>query len=466
MKSAQARLFSIFLLFPVFTATARAQQKITPATAPRTVSKLDLQEGDTLVFLGDSITHQCLYTQYIEDFFYTRFPDRHIHFHNAGVSGDQTTDALTRFEDDTAKFKAKYVAILLGMNDGHYQDFSLETFHTYTAGMEEIIAQIRKSGAIPIALSPTMFDHHQLALQLKNNPKFRFRNLPFSSQYNSLMAFYGAWLRETAGADHIPFINLWGPLNDFTSTGRRTNPDFSLVEDSIHPGGAGHVIMACSILSQLPPTRRTVSNISITHSGKNWKSSKGVTNLKVSENADKVSFTFLASSLPWVVPPGLSDYEISRGETTPASLGYKLTAAGHRLSNERLRIAGLAPGAYQLTIDGKPVGKFNHLALGSKVELQANSNTPQYQQAMSVAVLNRERNDKAVRPMRDTWARIKGLRRKNDEVLFQKTYPELLQRIKELQEAAAVYEGRIYQAAHPQARTYQLNRVQPTGKQG
>jgi hypothetical protein len=36
------------------------------------VESLDLKDGDTLVFLGDSITHQCLYTQYIEDFFYTR----------------------------------------------------------------------------------------------------------------------------------------------------------------------------------------------------------------------------------------------------------------------------------------------------------------------------------------------------------------------------------------------------------
>lgn len=37
------------------------------------VAKLDLKAGDTIVILGDSITHQCLDTQYVEDFFYTRF---------------------------------------------------------------------------------------------------------------------------------------------------------------------------------------------------------------------------------------------------------------------------------------------------------------------------------------------------------------------------------------------------------
>ena len=53
------------------------------------VEKIDLKDGDTLVFLGDSITHQCLYTQYIEDYYYTRYPKLRIHFHNAGVGGDR-----------------------------------------------------------------------------------------------------------------------------------------------------------------------------------------------------------------------------------------------------------------------------------------------------------------------------------------------------------------------------------------
>ncbi|MCK5924055.1 MAG: SGNH/GDSL hydrolase family protein, partial [Methylococcales bacterium] len=333
-----------FLLVSLVAANSYAQKK--KETSPLT--NLDLKDGDTFVFLGDSITHQCLYTQYVEDFFYTRFPERRIHFHNAGVSGDQAADALTRFDEDTAKFKAKYVSILLGMNDGHYENFSNGTFGAYTDGMKKIVSRIQKGGAIPIALSPTMFDHHQLALQLKNNPEFRFGNRPFSAQYNSLMAFYGAWLRETAGNEKMPFINFWGPLNDFTFTERRNNPDFSLVDDTIHPGAAGHMIMAYSMLWQLPPTRRAVSNITITKRGKNWKGTKGVSEILMSDKADKVTFTFLASSLPWDVPAKSSEYELKWGASSPASLGYKMTKAGHRLSNERLRIAGLAPGAYEL----------------------------------------------------------------------------------------------------------------------
>ena len=96
----------------------------------RRVTSMDLQDGDTLVFLGDSITHQCLYTQYVEDYYYTRYPDRRIRFYNAGVSGDKAGDALARFEGDVADWKPKYVTILLGMNDGTYRHFDRETFRS------------------------------------------------------------------------------------------------------------------------------------------------------------------------------------------------------------------------------------------------------------------------------------------------------------------------------------------------
>ena len=56
-----------------------------PSQFKKIYDKVELKDGDTFVFLGDSITHQCLYTQYVEDYFYTRMPKVRIHFHNAGV---------------------------------------------------------------------------------------------------------------------------------------------------------------------------------------------------------------------------------------------------------------------------------------------------------------------------------------------------------------------------------------------
>ena len=125
-------------LLPLLSAAALVHAAEPEAAAPAfkpIVSDIDLKDGDTLVFLGDSITHQCLYTQYVEDYFYTRFPKQRLHFHNAGVGGDRARNALDRFEEDVAVYKPKYVTMLLGMNDGTYRDFDQQIFDTYQQDM-------------------------------------------------------------------------------------------------------------------------------------------------------------------------------------------------------------------------------------------------------------------------------------------------------------------------------------------
>src|SRR5258708_3298721 len=56
---------------------------LSPAPTP-----LLLHEGDRVVFYGDSITAQRLYTRLLEDIVVSRYPALHVEFFNAGVSGD------------------------------------------------------------------------------------------------------------------------------------------------------------------------------------------------------------------------------------------------------------------------------------------------------------------------------------------------------------------------------------------
>src|SRR6187549_8592 len=99
MQSA-LRYFALVIVLSI-ASSARAEEPAKPQLAAPP-AKLELADGDGIVFLGDSITHQCLYTQYVEDYFYTRFPKQRINFHNAGVGGDRAKDALTRFDEDVA----------------------------------------------------------------------------------------------------------------------------------------------------------------------------------------------------------------------------------------------------------------------------------------------------------------------------------------------------------------------------
>ena len=50
-----------------------------------------LHDGDRVVFYGDSITDQRLYTTFTESFVVTRFPTLNIAFTHSGWGGDRVT---------------------------------------------------------------------------------------------------------------------------------------------------------------------------------------------------------------------------------------------------------------------------------------------------------------------------------------------------------------------------------------
>ncbi len=436
------RLLQVVALLTIFLLPALC------GAAQPVLSSIELESGDTFVFCGDSITHQCLYTQYVEDFFYTRYPERQIRFHNAGIGGDKAFDALQRFDRDIAAYKPKYVTILLGMNDGSYIDFNQEVFNTYEKDMTELLDKLQAIETKAIVMTPTMFDHVNLAKRMED-PNYKGRER--SPYYNAVLAFYGTWLRETAYERGLGFVNMWGPLNDLTLAQRKTDPTFTLIPDSVHPAEGGQAVMAVAIINDLTPDRRSVGRIGANRRGDKWV--VNAPNGKV-ENVEGtpqgLSFVYTAQSLPWVLPP-------------EAALGFELTKAAHRLSNEQLQVAGLEPGKYEVRIDGTPIGPpVTHVQLGFKLELQANPNTPQYQQALQVAMLNKERNANAVRPLRDAWRKPKAVWRAEtiDQEKLKAAMEELEPKVQELEALAADYEAKIYAAAKPMPRKYEIVRVE------
>ncbi|MBI1372400.1 MAG: hypothetical protein GC159_06525 [Phycisphaera sp.] len=427
-----------------------APQAAQAAPAPVAVS-LDLKDGDTLMFLGDSITHQCLYTQYVEDYYYTRYPKMRVHFYNSGVSGDFAGDALNRFDGDVAAIKPTYVTILLGMNDGSYQQWNADIFGKYEHDMNTLMDKLDALGAKIIPMKPTMYD-----LRAYNDRKpneWKHPKDPAGAQvYNAVMAYYGAWVQQ-AGIDRgLGTIDLYSPLNAFTVAGRANDPHFTLIPDAIHPGPAGHAIMAFTMLETAHPDR-TVSSVTAQLRGDTWNVTAGKTGevTDVSGDDKSLTFTFAANCLPWVLPE-------------EAALGFELTKAGHKMSNEKIRVVGLAPGKYDLKIDGASVGQYSHTQLAAKVELQTNPKTPQYQQALAVAMLNKERNDKAVHPLRNWWGGMKGQLRRDAEHKEPDKYKDWKAKF-DTETAALIklaeeYEDKIYAAAQPKPHKYEVTRVE------
>ncbi len=419
-----------------------------PATPPPNtdtkpiLKAIELKDGDTLVFLGDSITHQCLYTQYIEDYFYTRYPKLRLRFHNSGVGGDRAADALRRFDEDVASFKPKFVTVLLGMNDGTYRDFDKATFDTYQADMAKLLDRIAGLGAQAVVMTPTMHDA-RAARMSKRGPAE-----PRDTYYNGVLALYGAWLREQAHIRGLGFVDMYSPLNNLTLQERKTHPEFTLIKDAVHPDAPGQVVMATAILNDMIP-RSSVSGL---NGGLNPRGVYSVTgtNGKVSDVKhadDTVSFTFAANALPWVLPPDAAE-------------GFNLTKAGHRYSNEKVTLRNLKPGKYDLRIDGELVGTYTDAQLSRGVELQENSKTPQYQQALAVAMLNKERNDKAMHPLRDLWRDLKLKQRAATDATKKQALADFMATFEtktaEMKAKVAAYDERIYAINQPGPRRYEI----------
>ena len=415
--------------------------------------KLDVAENATIVLLGDSITHQCLYTQYFEDYIYTRYPKFKMRIHNAGIGGDRCSDALVRFDEDVAKYKPKYVSILLGMNDGSYRAYDQKVFETYQRDMTKLIEKIQSIGATPILMTPTMYDHR--AAQIKNGAGNLY--------YNGTLAYFGAFLRETAQANGFRFVDMYGPLNTITLAQRRSNAKFTLIQDAVHPEGAGQAVMAAAMVDDIFGAS-PLSEIAITLTGQGPQPASkttGGTLADLSHSAGKsVAFSFQADSLPWVLP--------SEGQ-----VGIRLGGQPNRYNRGMLKISGLQPGAYEILIDGVSLSTHSAGEFANGVNVYANGKHPDYKPATAVAELNRNRNTQAVNPMRNFWIGPKMLRGLEAKVKAnkaneqeQKRFASLTEQMKTFDKTAVEYADRcrnlelqIYQQAQPKSHKFEIVRV-------
>ncbi|MCB1227499.1 MAG: SGNH/GDSL hydrolase family protein [Verrucomicrobiales bacterium] len=437
-------------------AKGKAAARTPQAAEPARTKGLQLQDGDRFLFIGDSITHQCLYTQFVEDFFYTRYPNIRLHFRNAGVSGDRAVDALDRFEPDIAAFKPTVATILLGMNDGRYQDFSPEIFQTYAADMTKLLDRLDAIQCRVILMSPTMFDHEAFDSMIAANPDRARGKTP--TNYNAVLAYMGKWGQEVARQRGYLFVDLFGPLNTDTTQERRRDPEFTLIPDAIHPGADGQLVMAYSLLKQTGELA-SILRAGVGRDGDEWKSLSPKTTTDVRRSGDNaVSYKVTPTCLPWAI------FEA-------APVGARITRAGHTGSQESHVAQGLNPGKYELLINGQAVHTFTDRQLAVHGEIEADPDSPTYQQAMRVIELNRKRNDEAVRPLRDLYGQRKGrlrtAREKGDEGMaafaeWEKT--EFTPKAAQLTQRAAELETEIYQINQPSPLEVTIRPAASTGK--
>jgi lysophospholipase L1-like esterase len=161
-----------------------------------------LKDGDRVVFYGDSITEQRLYTTFTETYVVTRFPTMDVRFVHSGWGGDRVTGGGggpidTRLDRDVFAYKPTVMTIMLGMNDASYRAFDQKIFDTYRQGYEHIVASVKKRvpGIRMTLIQPSPFD------DVTQAPKFE-------GGYNRVLVRYGEFVKELATREKLDVADL------------------------------------------------------------------------------------------------------------------------------------------------------------------------------------------------------------------------------------------------------------------
>jgi lysophospholipase L1-like esterase len=193
-------------------------------------SDFALKSGDRVVFFGDSITQQRLYTSYVQQFVLSRYPQMDVTFINSGWGGDKVNGndcvpcagvgALPRIERDVIAHKPTVVTLLFGMNDGLYKEFDPAVMKIYTDGLSEIIRIIKKeSDARIYVMTPTAFDGTRPTPRPRNN------------QYNDVLDRYSEAAKEIARRENLPVIDLHTATSTALKVAKQAQPDYTFEDD-------------------------------------------------------------------------------------------------------------------------------------------------------------------------------------------------------------------------------------------
>jgi endoglucanase len=336
------------------------------------------QKGDTVCFIGDSITHGGKYQAFVYLFYATRFPDRQIKMYNSGISGDSAGGACRRFDWDILPHRPTAATVLLGMNDvgrtlygrdktdAKTKQSQKNTIQAYARNMTQLAERLKQANVRATFLTPTIYEQ---------NADVGTENL---YGCNDGLANCGREAAQIAKQFGFPTVDMHAAMNAINDREQRRDPKFTLVgRDRVHPGDVGHFVMAYILLkAQQVPKYVAKMHVAADSNTVREAANCRITNLQAGR--DKVVFDCLEAALPCPVAKSAAD-------------ALRLVPFTEELNQEVLQVAGLAPGTYALCIDGQAVGDYDAGALAQGVNLATNAKTPQYQQAEQVAALNAKR---------------------------------------------------------------------------
>lgn len=320
-----------------------------------------LRDGDRVVFYGDSITDQRLYTIITETAVVTRYPTLKIGFVHSGWGGDKVSGGGggpidLRLDRDVLAYKPTVMTIMLGMNDGLYRPESPETDKLFFDGYRHIVDKV-KAGAPGIritAIEPSPYDDTT-------------RDPLFPGGYNEVLISFSKWIENYAHQADLNVANLNTAVIAMLHRATTLAPEDAqkIIPDRVHPSFSGHLIMAEQLLHSWN-VRPFISKVELA-AGAETPTAGNV------QHAVLADLSAVNAGLRWTetedaLPLPLAEWQKNRGYG-PVELVLRSSDFAKAMNDEQLRVTGLKSGVYALKIDGANVASFNNDELARGVNL-------------------------------------------------------------------------------------------------
>jgi len=225
--------------------------------------KVPFQQGDRVVFIGDTFAERAGLYGYIETLIHARFPDHKLTFRNMGYSADTVGVHVADIRNGTTEDnRASNRALNFGPMPGHLAEakadvllmcFGMADSFAGKAGLEDFDKNLR-----------FLLKHHsEQKYNGKTPPRFILvgpiahekldGQFPDPSEHNENLKLYTAAMKKVADEQKLPFIDLFQPTKkvmDELATEKSKEPR-KLTINGIHLNQAGYYVVSHVILDGL-----------------------------------------------------------------------------------------------------------------------------------------------------------------------------------------------------------------------
>jgi len=214
-----------------------------PLKAP-SVKGLLLKPGDRLAICGDSITEQKMYSRIMETYLTVCVPQLEVAVRQFGWSGEKAPGFMARMANDVLRFDPTIATTCYAMNDHNYQPYKEEFGQVYRDASLAVIRSFKERGvrviqgsAGTVGKMPSWVQRAQGTVDDLNQSLSEFRNIDV----------------RLAEQEQVGFADVFLPMlvQGFEAK-RRYGDDYMIAgKDGVHPGWAGHLVMAYAFLKAM-----------------------------------------------------------------------------------------------------------------------------------------------------------------------------------------------------------------------